>query len=236
MHFPGKLLIVTDNPARRRAFDALLHDVHAAVLRAGSPEQAYGIMAGHDISAAFMDADNAAITAAGLCGDLRRRFPPAGCALILFGSGTEAETLVRWLDSGADDYWKYPFNIPVCRAYLRAILRRITLVRPSESGEPLTCGNLTLNPGRRQATLNGRLLPLRSKEFDLLSLLLARKENTLSRDALMNAVWGTDYFGTTRAIDFHISQLRRKLGAYGRHIETVPGTGYRFTAKMSRPL
>lgn len=234
MHFPGKLLIVTDNSARRRAFDALLHDVQATALRADSPEQAHGIMAGHDISATFLDADDANITAAGLCEDLRRRFPPASCALILFGSGLEAAALVRWLDSGADDYWKYPFNIPVCRAYLRAILRRITRVRPS--GGPLSCGDLGLDPGRRQALLNGKVLPLRSKEFDLLSLLLARREDALSRDVLMNAVWGTDYFGTTRTIDFHISQLRRKLGAYGRHIETVPGIGYRFAAKGPRLL
>ncbi len=229
MSLPRKFLVATDNPEYRSAFETLLSGVRATALWAGSAEQVSGIIGRYDISAVFLDADDAALAAAGLSGELRRAFPRSNCALIMFGGAMEARDLIRWLDGGADDCWKYPFNIPVCRAYLKAVLRRVTLVRPA--GGPLSGGGLSLNQLSRQALLNGKALTLRSKEFDLLSLLLSRKGEAMSREVMMNAVWGTDYYGTTRTIDFHISQLRQKLGALGGLIETVPGTGYRFAGR-----
>ncbi|PIR14994.1 MAG: DNA-binding response regulator [Elusimicrobia bacterium CG11_big_fil_rev_8_21_14_0_20_64_6] len=186
-----------------------------------------------DCAALFMDADAAPEgQALRRCRELRSHLHAASFAIILFGSGRGGAALVEGLDAGADDFWQYPFKDSVCLAYLRAILRRLSRLRPQERS--VLSGTLSLDPSSRTATLGGKELVLRSKEFDLLYYLLQHQGTVVRRDALLQAVWDYPEAIPTRTVDFHVSQLRRKLGRAGKNLETVTGMGYRFRADQDQ--
>jgi DNA-binding response OmpR family regulator len=132
------------------------------------------------------------------------------------------------LESGADDYVTKPFSAGELLARVRAVLRRT----PTRSPERLEAGDLVLDLIRRRATLRGEELTLRHKEFNLLAELMRNQGMVLSRDLLLERVWGYDYVGdTNRTVDVHIRWLREKIEAdpsSPQRIQTVRGIGYRF--------
>lgn len=182
-----------------------------------------------DCAVLFMDADAAPDgQVLRRCRELRFNLHASSCAIILFGLGRGGAALVEGLDAGADDFWQYPFKAGVCLAYLRAILRRLSRLHPQERS--VRSGALSLDPSSRTAALGGNELILRSKEFDLLYYLLQHRGMVVRRDDLLQAVWGYQESIPTRTVDFHVSQLRRKLGRAGKNLETVTGMGYRLRA------
>jgi DNA-binding response OmpR family regulator len=227
MDEPRSFLIVTADARHAQDLEKLLTTLaNGQCTEVTSAEKALDEATHSACSAVFLNADDPKVPTEQLCQRLRKRLPVTRCAIILFGVKRQSSELVRLLDSGADDYWALPFRAPVCLAYLRAIFRRITRLKPA--AKPLKSGNLSLDPTTRQVLLGPTAIALRSKEFDLLYYLLQHRGKALSRDALLRTVWGYEYFGTTRTVDFHVSQLRRKLGRLGQWIETVAGTGYRW--------
>ena len=137
--------------------------------------------------------------------------------------GTEFDK-VQSLDLGADDYITKPFGMMEMISRVKAVLRR---TKPSVSGKQLTLGELTVNLDRHTVTLAGERIQLTYKEYELLKLFLSHPGTAFSREQLLHIVWNTDYAMETRTVDMHIRTLRQKLGAYGQHIETVRGVGYR---------
>lgn len=132
------------------------------------------------------------------------------------------------LESGADDYVTKPFSTGELVARIRAVMRR---ARPSQSGLVIEQGPLRLNLERRRAYRLDRELTLSPKEFDLLAELMRHPGIALSRDTLMDRVWGYDFMGDTRTVDVHIRWLREKIEAEPsnpNYIQTVRGVGYRF--------
>jgi two-component system alkaline phosphatase synthesis response regulator PhoP len=145
--------------------------------------------------------------------------------VMLTAKGAESDKVVG-LELGADDYVTKPFSVKELLARIRAVLRRF---QKAEEGEPVQkFKDLVLDRKKHEVTIKKKKVEMTAKEFELLDYLLTHPERVLSRDVLLNNVWGYDYFGTTRTVDVHVRRLREKLGAYGKHIQTVKGYGYLF--------
>jgi DNA-binding response OmpR family regulator len=149
--------------------------------------------------------------------------------LILTAQDDELDTIAG-LDAGADDYVTKPFRLAELLARVRALLRRRAL---DGAATPLTAQGVRVDPASRRAWREDRELELTAKEFDLLALLIAEAGLVLTRDRIMTAVWGENWFGSTKTLDVHMSALRRKLGddpTTPELVRTVRGVGFRFEA------
>ena len=133
---------------------------------------------------------------------------------------------VMGLDVGADDYITKPFGVLELAARIRSLLRRSN---KEESLDIIRFMSLTINPQTREVKNNGELIELTYKEYELLLYLIAHDARVVSRDELLNQIWGYEYDGETRTLDIHIRTLRQKLGRIGTDcIKTVRSVGYRF--------
>ncbi len=130
-------------------------------------------------------------------------------------------------DSGADDYVTKPFGMMELLARVKALLRRTQ----SHQAEEYTVGKLYVCPDNAIVQVDGADVTLTHKEFSLLCLLLRNRERVLTRDHLLNEIWGYAYDGENRTVDVHIRTLRQKLGEAGDYIETVRGIGYKIGGK-----
>ena len=131
---------------------------------------------------------------------------------------------VKGLDNGADDYITKPFGIMELISRVKAILRRIN---QDEEEKQLVFQNITLDCEKRQVALDGENCELTYKEFELLKLFLQNAGIVMTRETIMEKVWGIDFEGESRTLDMHIKTLRQKLGDAGKHIKTVRNVGYR---------
>jgi DNA-binding response OmpR family regulator len=216
-----KVLIVEDDPQ------------HAASTRRLLEKESFEVTVCHDAEAGLDRARNLPadlvvldVHLPGIDGiEACRRLRTFSDAYVIMLTGLDSETdRVIGLSVGADDYVVKPYSPRELVARIRAMQRR-----PRASGEtapPSEFGALRIDPGARKVTVSGKTIDLSRTEFDLLSALAAQPRISLSRQQLLEAVWGEGWFGDDHVIDVHISNLRKKLGS-SAYVATVRGYGYR---------
>lgn len=152
-----------------------------------------------------------------------RKMPDARkIPVIIVTAKTGELDLVRGLEDGADDYIKKPFSVMELISRVKALLRRTEPARVSQ----LVLDDLVMNNEKHEVTLGDALIELTFKEYELLQYLLVNKGIVLSRDGIMDHIWGVTYEGESRTLDMHIKTLRQKLGDYGSRIRTIRNVGY----------
>ena len=162
-----------------------------------------------------------------VCRALRSTSSTEGVPIIMLTARTTELDRVAGLDLGADDYITKPFSLREFAARVRAVLRR----RPQLPGDGVAVyrgHGLVADFDAVSVQVNGRGVKLTRREFDLLRCLVQNRNRVLSRDRLLERVWGYDSFVETRSVDVHVGRLRAKLGPVGTQIETVVGLGYEF--------
>ena len=159
-----------------------------------------------------------------VCRRIRETKEIASTPVIMLTARSEEGDVVRGLECGADDYVTKPFSRQVLLARIRAVLRRPESVKESDPD----FDGLVLNSDSRSVTLNGKTLSLTGSEYRVLSLLLSRPERVYTRAQIIDLTQNAGKDVTDRAVDVQVVGLRRKLGAWADHIETIRGAGYRF--------
>jgi two-component system response regulator RegX3 len=156
--------------------------------------------------------------------------------IMVTAKSSEIDTVVG-LEVGADDYVTKPFRLRELVARMRAVLRRSAgSDDPGPSGESLEIDGLALDPERHEVHLGGELVALPLKEFELLEILMANAGRVLTRETLIDRIWGSDYVGDTKTLDVHIKRLRSKVEhdpSRPARITTVRGLGYKFEVPRS---
>lgn len=166
-----------------------------------------------------------------VCQRLRRSEEFANIPIIMLTARSEEVDRVLGLEIGADDYVTKPFSPRELMARVKAIFRRMSQPQVNEDTGELNIGLLRIDPARHQITFKSVELELTPKEFELLYLLALQPGKVLTRDVLLEKVWGYEYLGDTRTVDVHIRRLRKKMEDIDPepdYIETIRGVGYRF--------
>jgi two-component system, OmpR family, alkaline phosphatase synthesis response regulator PhoP len=224
-----KVLVVEDDPGiLRTVADNLLFENYE-VITATDGEAAYVLQQRQQPDLIVLDLMLPRMSGLDLCRRLRTEDVQTP-VLVLTARSEEADRVLG-LDIGADDYVVKPFSVPELMARIRALLRRAS----SGTGLPATLkfGQVEVDFRRHTALRGGHTIEMTRKEFALLRFLASREDTVLTRDELLNKVWGLQAYPVTRTVDNHIAGLRAKLEpdpARPVHIQTVHGVGYKFVA------
>lgn len=220
-------ILLADDEARirRLVIDFLKRDGYT-ILEAADGNEALTLLRTHpEIKLAILDvmmpgADGFSVLQSIRAGERTRRLP----VMMLTARAEEFDQL-HGLQGGADDYVTKPFSPLVLCARVKNLLLRSGAPQESEDS---VFGELDIDEIRHEVRVSGVDIGLTPKEYELMVYFKNNRSIALSREKILNAVWGYDYFGDLRTVDTHIKKLRAKLGEYGSKIETVRGYGYRF--------
>lgn len=227
-----RLFVVEDDPSIRFGLEEVLRGAGYAVTSCGDGGEALQRIAESLPDLLLLDVMLPGASGYEIAKQLRR----ANCRLpilMLTAKGQEIDKVVG-LKAGADDYVTKPFGIQELLARVEALLRRARVwsddAPPDATPEPITVGRATIVPGAYEAILDGETLALTPREAELIAFLHRHRGKVLSRDQILEAVWGVKYFGTTRTLDQCVAQIRKKIGDDGRtpaFLLTVHGVGYK---------
>jgi DNA-binding response OmpR family regulator len=219
----GTVVVVEDDPHIADLVDLYLRREGFRVLLAGDGEKGLEVFAQEDPCMVILDVGlPGARDGFDVCRDIRT----ASSVPVLFLTARDDEVdRILGLELGADDYLVKPFSPRELVARVKAILRR-TREGPAQR-DVIVLGDLQVDLRRREARTSGGVVALTTREFDLLAFLANNVGLALSRQQLLDGVWGTDWYGDERTVDVHVAQLRKKLGS-DLPLATVWGVGYRF--------
>jgi len=217
----GVLLLVEDDDSIGRLVKAYLEQQDGwRVVWLRSGEEAVGELRRHAVRLVILDIGLPGIDGFEVC---RRMRAHSKVPIVMLTARDEEPDRVAGLELGADDYVSKPFSPRELAARIKAILRRVEY---RDDAEVLSANEIILRRDSRDVTVSGSLIELTGKEFDLLACFLEHPGIVLSREKLLDLVWGMTYPGGTRTVDVHVAQLRRKLGEPDT-IRTVRGAGYK---------
>jgi DNA-binding response OmpR family regulator len=234
---PEKILIVEDETALRETLAYTLTREGFEVRAVEDGPKALSVAKDQNPDIVLLDIMLPGIDGFEVC----RRLRSATNAPILMLTARESEIdRVVGLEMGADDYITKPFHMRELVARIKAQLRRVRLIREEKNPpaseeaapqEPIVSGDLSINLARSEALLNGDPLPLKPKEYELLVYFARHRGQALSRELILQRVWGWEYTGDSRTVDVHVRWLREKIEPDPAHpvrLVTVRGAGYRF--------
>jgi len=216
----GTVLLVEDEPSVGELVRGYLGRDGYRVLWVRTGEEALVELERHQLRIVILDIGLPGIDGFEVCRIMRQR---SQVPILMLTARDEEPDRIVGLEVGADDYLTKPFSPRELAARIKAILRR---TEPQITQDVLSLGDVTLNRETHDVTIDGALVELTAKEFDLLAYFLANPGAVLSRDVLLDRVWGVEYPGGTRTVDVHVAQLRRKLGRPDL-IRTLRGSGYK---------
>jgi DNA-binding response OmpR family regulator len=231
----AKILIAEDESNIRQGLIATLESEGYAVTAAADGAQALRLFSQEKFDLVVLDVMMPKASGYDVCRELRARGSRVP-VLFLTAKGEEIDKVVG-LKLGADDYVTKPFGIHELIARVEALLRRSRVGIADSKGASLApvfiLGAAEIDRRKFSACVAGHTVALTARELKLAEVFAAHPGDVLTRDALLNAVWGVDYFGTTRTLDQHVAQLRKKIEGIGdapAAIVTVHGVGYRYDA------
>lgn len=217
-----KILIVDDEANIRDLASLYLQKESFLIETASTGPEALERFAETSPSLVILDVMMPGMDGFEVCRELRRQ---TDTPILMLTARNEDIDKIVGLELGADDYMTKPFNPREMVARVKAILRRFEGGRRPQNA--LTVGNLKVDKARREVRIDETLLSLRTKEFDLLVAFAESPGIALTRDDLLESVWGYDYAGETRTVDVHVQHLRSKLTGADVTIETLRGVGYK---------
>jgi two-component system response regulator ResD len=216
----GTILLVEDEPSVGELVRGYLGRDGWRVVWVRSGTEALAELDRHPVRLVLLDIGLPDMDGFDICRAIRSR---SSVPIVMLTARDEEPDRVVGLEVGADDYVTKPFSPRELVARMKAVLRRS---EPQESQETLALADVVVDRQTRDATVDGEHVELTAKEFDLLAYFLANPGVVLSRDVLLDRVWGVEYPGGTRTVDVHVAQLRRKLGRPAL-IRTLRGAGYK---------
>lgn len=221
---PSDVILVVDDEANIRDLARLyLEKEGYKVILAQDGAQALKLVEEQDLAFIVLDLMLPEVDGWEVC---RRVRAQSNVPILMLTARDDDIDKIVGLEMGADDYLTKPFNPRELVARVRAILRRVNSTQGGGAYEVRQIGQVTIDPSSREVTVAGRRVALRTKEFDLLLTLADHQNMVLSRDQLLDLVWGYEFYGQTRTVDVHIAHLREKMGD-SLSIETVWGMGYK---------
>jgi DNA-binding response OmpR family regulator len=219
----GSVLLVEDEENLASLVQAYLEQEGYRVVSVGSGEEALRVVGEEPIRLVILDLNLPDMDGLEVCRRIRAR---SETPVVMLTARDEEPDRLAGLDSGADDYIGKPFSPRELVARMRAVLRR---AGRDDGQDLLVLGDVAIRRSAREVTVAGAAVELRRKEFDLLAFLVQNRGAVLSRELLLDRVWGFDYVGGTRTVDVHVAQLRRKLDRPDL-IRTIRGAGYKALA------
>lgn len=217
-----KVMVVDDESAIRELAQLYLEKEGHKVLLAQSGEEALKTLKQSKPDFIVLDVMLPGIDGYEVCKEIRRSSNTP--ILMLTARGEDVDKIIG-LELGADDYLSKPFNPREMVARVKAILRRAD--NSERAGSTINVGPLSIDKRRREARLGDAEMVLRAKEFDLLTAFAENFGIVLSREQLLDNVWGYEFYGETRTVDVHVQHLRAKLANSGLTIQTLRGVGYK---------
>ena len=219
-----KILVVDDESRMRKLIRDFLVKSGYEVLEAEDGEKAVDtFMMVKDISLIILDVMMPKMDGWQVCREIRKNSKVP--IIMLTAKSSEADEL-KGFELGVDEYISKPFSPKILVARVEAVLRRSNAMTPDEI---LYAGDIVIDKSAHQVTVDGKVVELSYKEFELLTYFVENQGIALSREKILNNVWNYDYFGDARTIDTHVKKLRSKMGEKGgEYIKTIWGMGYKF--------
>ena len=217
-----KILVVDDEQRMRKLVKDFLTKKNFEVLEAGDGKEAVEIFfENKDIALLILDVMMPKMDGWEVCREIRQYSEVP--IIMLTAKGEEKDELLGF-DLGVDEYISKPFSPKILVARVEAILRRANALGDGE----IEIAGITIDQAAHEVRIDGKIIELSFKEFELLTYFVNNKGVALSRERILNNVWNYDYFGDARTIDTHVKKLRSKLGEKGSYIKTIWGMGYKF--------